>query len=37
MEIMKKHRVELEKSFGENLIELRKEFSIYQDLKKHYV
>lgn len=37
MEIMEKHRELLEESFGKNLIELRKKFSIYQDLKKHYV
>lgn len=37
MEIMEKYRELLEESFGKNLIELRKKFSIYQDLKKHYV
>lgn len=37
MEIMAKHRELLEESFGKNLINLRKKFSIYSDLKKHYV
>jgi sugar-specific transcriptional regulator TrmB len=37
MEIMGKHRVLLEEDFGKNLINLRKKFSVYPDLKKHYV
>lgn len=37
MEIMEKHRELLEDSFGENLINLRRKFSIYPDFKKHYV
>ncbi|MCF6409738.1 TrmB family transcriptional regulator [Pseudalkalibacillus salsuginis] len=37
MEIMEKHRELLEESFGENLIHLRRKFSIYPDFKKHYV
>jgi len=37
MEIMEKHRDLLEESFGENLIHLRRKFSIYPDFKKHYV
>jgi len=37
MEIMKKHRELLEDSFGKNLINLRKKFSLYPDLKKHYM
>ncbi|NRD79822.1 TrmB family transcriptional regulator [Bacillus sp. BRMEA1] len=37
MEIMKKHRELLEESFGKNLIDLRHKFSIYPDLKKHYM
>jgi HTH-type transcriptional regulator, sugar sensing transcriptional regulator len=37
MEIMEKHRELLEESFGENLINLRRKFSIYPDFKKHYV
>ena len=37
MEIMKKHRELLEESFGENLIHLRRKFSIHPDFKKHYV
>lgn len=37
MEIMEKHRELLEESFGENLIHLRRKFSIHPDFKKHYV
>jgi sugar-specific transcriptional regulator TrmB len=37
MEIMEKHRELLEESFGENLANLRKKFSIHPDFKKHYV
>ncbi len=37
MEIMEKHRELLEDSFGENLIHLRRKFSIHPDFKKHYV
>jgi HTH-type transcriptional regulator, sugar sensing transcriptional regulator len=37
MEIMKKHREVLEDSFGKNLIDLRRKFTIYPDFKKHYV
>lgn len=37
MEIMKEHRELLEESFGKNLINLRKKFSLYPDLKKHYM
>ncbi|WHH60778.1 TrmB family transcriptional regulator [Petroclostridium sp. X23] len=37
MEIMGKHRELLEESFGKNLINLRKKFSIHPDYKKHYV
>lgn len=37
MEIMEKHGELLEEDFGENLINLRRKFSIYPDFKKHYV
>ncbi|WP_079505059.1 TrmB family transcriptional regulator [Mesobacillus jeotgali] len=37
MEIMEKHRELLEESFGKNLVNLRKKFSIHPDFKKHYV
>jgi HTH-type transcriptional regulator, sugar sensing transcriptional regulator len=37
MEIMEKHRKPLEESFGENLVNLRRKFSIHPDFKKHYV
>lgn len=37
MEIMKKHRELLEESFGKNLVNLRRKFSIHPDFKKHYV
>lgn len=37
MEIMEKHREVLEESFGENLIHLRRKFSIHPDFKKHYM
>ncbi|WP_053363368.1 TrmB family transcriptional regulator [Bacillus sp. FJAT-27251] len=37
MEIMEKHRGLLEESFGENLVNLRRKFSIYPDYKKHYL
>lgn len=36
-EIMKAHRDILEASFGKDLIELRKKFSIHPDNKKHYI
>jgi HTH-type transcriptional regulator, sugar sensing transcriptional regulator len=34
---MEKHRKPLEESFGENLVNLRRKFSIHPDFKKHYV
>lgn len=34
MEILEKHRDILEDSFGKNLIDLRRKFSIYPDFKK---
>lgn len=37
MEIMKEHRDELEKTFGKNLVNLRRKFSIHPDFKKHYL
>lgn len=37
MEIMEKHRELLEESFGENLVNLRRKFSIHPDFKKHYI
>lgn len=37
MEILKKHRELLEESFGKNLIQLRRKFSIHSDFKKHYL
>ncbi|MBL4931828.1 helix-turn-helix domain-containing protein [Clostridium paridis] len=37
MEIMDKHRELLEDSFGKNLVNLRKKFSMHPDFKKHYV
>lgn len=37
MEIMEKHRELMEESFGENLVNLRRKFSIYPDFKKHYI
>ncbi|KAA9022891.1 TrmB family transcriptional regulator [Niallia endozanthoxylica] len=37
MEIIEKHRELLEESFGENLVNLRRKFSIHPDFKKHYV
>lgn len=37
MEILEIHRDILEDSFGKNLIDLRRKFSIYPDFKKHYV
>ena len=37
MEIMEKHKELLEESFGENLVNLRRKFSIHPDFKKHYV
>lgn len=37
MEIMEKHRELLEESFGKNLINLRRKFSIHPDFKKHYM
>ena len=37
MEIMEKHKELLEESFGENLVNLRRKFSIHADFKKHYV
>lgn len=36
-EIMNAHRDILEKSFGKDLIELRKKFAVYPDNKKHYI
>lgn len=33
MEIMQKHKDHLEESFGENLVNLPRKFSIYPDLK----
>lgn len=36
-EILNAHRDILEKTFGEDLIDLRKKFSIYPDNKKHYI
>lgn len=36
-EILKAHRDILEDTFGKDLIELRKKFSIYPDNKKHYI
>ena len=37
MEIMEKHRELLEESFGKNLMNLRRKFSIHPDFKKHYI
>lgn len=37
MEIMKEHRELMEKSFGKNLIDLRRKFALHPDYKKHYV
>lgn len=37
MEILKKYRELLEESFGKNLIQLRRKFSIHSDFKKHYL
>lgn len=37
MEMMKKHREVLEESFGKNLMDLRRKFSIHPDFKKHYL
>lgn len=37
IEIMEKHKELLEESFGENLVNLRRKFSIHPDFKKHYV
>lgn len=37
MEIMAKHKELLEESFGENLVNLRRKFSIHPDFKKHYI
>jgi HTH-type transcriptional regulator, sugar sensing transcriptional regulator len=37
MEIMEKHKELLEGSFGKNLVNLRRKFSIHPDFKKHYV
>ncbi|RJS50107.1 TrmB family transcriptional regulator [Bacillus sp. PK3_68] len=37
MEIMEKHKDLLEESFGKNLVNLRRKFSIHPDFKKHYV
>ncbi|HWK22843.1 MAG TPA: TrmB family transcriptional regulator [Ureibacillus sp.] len=37
MEIMEKHKDLLEESFGENLLNLRRKFSIHPDFKKHYL
>ena len=37
MEVMERHRDLLEESFGENLVNLRRKFSIHSDFKKHYI
>ncbi|MFS0823174.1 TrmB family transcriptional regulator [Bacillus sp. 1P02SD] len=37
MEMMEEHREVLEESFGKNLINLRRKFSIHPDFKKHYM
>ncbi|MDR4885946.1 TrmB family transcriptional regulator [Fredinandcohnia sp. QZ13] len=37
MEMMEEHRDVLEESFGKNLINLRRKFSIHPDFKKHYM
>ncbi|GGA15435.1 TrmB family transcriptional regulator [Psychrobacillus lasiicapitis] len=37
MEIMEQHKELLEESFGKNLVNLRRKFSIHPDFKKHYV
>ncbi|KMY53009.1 MULTISPECIES: TrmB family transcriptional regulator [Bacillaceae] len=37
MEIMEKHKDLLEESFGKNLVNLRRKFSIHPDFKKHYI
>jgi len=37
IEVMERHRDLLEESFGENLVNLRRKFSIHPDFKKHYV
>ncbi len=37
LEIMGKHRLLLEDSFGKNLVALRRKFAIHPDFKKHYV
>jgi len=37
MEIMAKHKELLEESFGKNLVQLRRKFSIHPDFKKHYL
>lgn len=37
MEIMEQHKELLEQSFGKNLVNLRRKFSIHPDFKKHYV
>lgn len=37
IEIMEKYKELLEESFGENLVNLRRKFSIHPDFKKHYV
>ena len=37
MEIMAKHKEILEESFGKNLVNLRRKFSIHADFKKHYL
>ncbi|PKC51236.1 hypothetical protein RhiirA1_484212, partial [Rhizophagus irregularis] len=37
IEIMEKHKELLEGSFGKNLVNLRRKFSIHPDFKKHYV
>ena len=36
-EILNAHRNILEKTFGKDLIDLRKKFGIYLDNKKHYI
>jgi len=37
LEIMGKHRLLLEDSFGKNLVALRRKFALHPDFKKHYV
>ena len=37
VEMLRAHRDVLEGTFGKDLIELRKKFSIHPDYKKHYI